>query len=70
MVGWRGTRSDWGERGWTGGSEWRLDEVASKISQVSLWFADMSFDVNVVHPICFNLDKVNFGLDKLFSSSR
>ena len=40
-------------------------KVAGKISQVSLRFANMSFDVDVVHPMCPSLDKVNFGLGKV-----
>ena len=45
------------------------DKVASKISQVSLWFADMSSHVDIVHPTCPSLDKVNFGLGKVTSRS-
>ena len=40
-----------------------------KFSQVSLRFADMSFDVNVVHPMYPSFDTVNFGLDKITSWS-
>ena len=43
--------------------------MAGKISQVSLWFADMSSDMDVVHPTCPSLGKVNFGLGKLTSRS-
>ena len=52
-----------------GGSDWGSDEVAGKISQVSLRFADMSSDVDVVHPMCPSLGKVNFGLGKITSWS-
>ena len=41
--------------------------MASKISQVSLRFANMSFDMNVVYPTCPSLSKVNFGLGKVTS---
>ena len=51
------------------GSDWGSDEVAGKISQVSLRFADMSFDVDIVHPTCPSLGKVKFGLDKVTSWS-
>ena len=40
-----------------------------KFSQVSLWFADMSSDEDIVHPTCPSLDKVNFGLGKITSWS-
>ena len=43
--------------------------MAGKISQVSLRFADMSSDVDVVHPTCPSLGKVNFGLYKVNSRS-
>ena len=43
--------------------------MASKISQVSLCFADMSSDVDIVHFTYPNLDKVNFGLGKVISRS-
>ena len=43
--------------------------MAGKISQVSLRFADMSFDVDVVHPMCPSLGKVKFGLGKVTSRS-
>ena len=46
-----------------------LDEVAGKISLVSLRFADMSSDVDIVHSTCHSLSKVNFGLDKVTSRS-
>ena len=55
--------------GRTGGLDWGSDEVAGKISQVSLRFADMSSDVDVVHSTCPSLGKVNFGLDKVTSQS-
>ena len=35
-----------------------------KFSQVSFCFTDMSSDVDVIHPTCPSLGKVNFGLDK------
>ena len=73
------TGSDWGsDWGSNWGSDWegrtgevRLgsDEVAGKISQVSLQFANMSSDVDVVHPTCPNLDKVKLGSDKVTSRS-
>ena len=65
--GWTGGRigrSDWGR---IGRSDWGSNEVASKIFQVSLWFTDMSFDVDVVHPTCPSLGKINFGLGKITS---
>ena len=40
-----------------------------KIFQVLLWFADMSSDVDVVHPMCPTLSKVTFDLDKVTSLS-
>ena len=43
--------------------------MAGKISQVSLRFADMSSDVDVVHPTCPSLDKEKFGSDKVTSRS-
>ena len=43
--------------------------MANKVSQVSLRFADMSSDVDVVHPACPSLDKVKFGLGKVTSRS-
>ena len=43
--------------------------MASKISQVSIRFANMSFNVDIVHPTCPSLDKVNFGLGKVTSRS-
>ena len=84
LGGWTGGAdggSDWGRTeggrmggrtrgGWTRGLDWRSNEVAGKISQVSLRFADMSSDMNVIlHPTCPSLDKVNFGLDKVTSRS-
>ena len=51
--------------GRTGGS----DEVVDKVFQVSLRFADMSSDVDVVHPTCPSLSKVNFDLGKVTSRS-
>ena len=45
------------------------DEVVDKISQVSLRFADMSSDVDVIHPTCPSLDKVKFGSGKVTSWS-
>ena len=39
--------------------------MAGKISQVSFRFADMSSDVDVVHPTYPSLGKVNFGLGKV-----
>ena len=70
---------DWGlnwglDRGGVGlgvglGSDWGSDEVVGKISQVLLRFADMSSDVDVVHPTCPSLDKVKFGLGKVTSRS-
>ena len=72
-MGLRGSdgRLDWGVglEGLDGGSDWGSDEMAGKISQVSLWFADMSSVVNVVHPMCPSLDKVNFDLGKVTSRS-
>ena len=59
--------SDWG--GQTGEVGLGSDEVSGKISQVSLQFADMSFDVDVVHPTCSNLGKVKFGSGKVTSRS-
>ena len=44
-----------------------LDEVASKIFQVSLRFVDMSSDVDVVYPTYPSLGKVKFGLGKVTS---
>ena len=58
---------DWGGR--TGEVGLGSDEVAGKISRVSLRFADMSSDVDVVHPMCPSLGKVKFGLDKVTSRS-
>ena len=43
--------------------------MAGKISQVSLRFADMSSDVDVVHPTYPNLGKVKFGSGKVTSRS-
>ena len=40
-----------------------------KFSQDSLWFANMSFDVDVVHPMYPSLGKVNFGVGKIASWS-
>ena len=41
--------------------------MAGKISQISLRFADMSSDVDVVHPTCPSLGKVKFGSGKVTS---
>ena len=41
--------------------------MAGKISQISLRFADMSSDVDVVHPTYLSLGKVNFDLGKVTS---
>ena len=62
---------DWEGRtgGRTRGVGLGLDEVAGKISQVSLRFADMSSDVDVVHPTCPSLGKVKFGSGKVTSWS-
>ena len=43
--------------------------MVGKISQVSLRFVDMSFNVDVLHPTCSSLDKVNFGSGKVTSRS-
>ena len=43
--------------------------MAGKISQVSLRFADMSSDVDVVHPTCPSLGKVKFGSGKVTSQT-
>ena len=43
--------------------------MVGKISQVSLRFADMSSDVDVVHPTYPSLDKVKFGSSKVTSRS-
>ena len=43
--------------------------MVGKISQVSLRFADMSYDVDVLHPTCPSLGKVNFDLGKVTSRS-
>ena len=43
--------------------------MVGKISQVSLRFANISSDLNVVHPTCPSLVKVNFGLSKVTSRS-
>ena len=40
-----------------------------KFSQVSLRFADMSSDMDVVHPTCPNLGKINLDLGKVTSRS-
>ena len=68
-----------GERGWTGvglGLDWGgrtrrvglgSDEVAGKISQVSLRYADMSSDVDVIHPTYPSLGKVKFDSSKVTS---
>ena len=63
--------SDWGVKleGVDGGSDWGSDKVVGKISQVSLRFFDISSDVDVVHPTCLSVGKVNFGLDKVTSRS-
>ena len=69
-----GVGLEWSDRGSDWGSDWGgrtgevglgSDEVAGKISQVSLRFADMSSDVNVVHPTCPSLGKVKFGSGKV-----
>ena len=66
-------RSDWGSDwvGRTGGRTGEVglgsDKVAGKISQVSFRFADMSSDVDIVHPTCPSLDKVKLGLGKVTS---
>ena len=39
--------------------------MAGKISQVLFHFADMSSYMDVVHPTCPSLGKVNFDLDKV-----
>ena len=41
--------------------------MAGKISQVSLRFANMSSDVDIVHPMCPSLGKVKFGSGKITS---
>ena len=51
-------------RGGGGRTRWLV-----KFPQVSLRFADMSFDVDIVHPMCPRLGKVNFGLGKVTSWS-
>ena len=56
-------------RGVEQGSDWGSDEMAIKISQISLWFVDMSSDVDVIHPMCSSLGKVNFDLGKITSRS-
>ena len=45
------------------------NEVAGKISQISLRFVDMSSDVDVVHPTCPSLGKIKFGSGKVTSRS-
>ena len=67
--------SDWGvelgvrlEVG-LGGVGLGSDKVGGKISQVSLRFARMSSDVDVIHPTCPSLGKVKFGLGKVTSRS-
>ena len=78
-VRWGG--SDWGRTGGVGlgdwGSDWggrtevrlRSNEVVGKISKISLRFADMSSDVDVVHPTCPSLGKVKFDSGKVTSRS-
>ena len=53
------------------GGDWTEDRTRwlVKISQVSLRFADMSSNMDVVHPTCPSLGKINFDLDKVTSGS-
>ena len=66
-IGWvgEGVGRGIGLGGWTRWGGWMRCLV--NFSQVSLRFADMSSNVDVVHPTCLSLDKVNFGLGKIMS---
>ena len=64
------TRGKWRvERGSDGGRMGGRTRWLIKFSHVSLRFADMSSDVDVVHPTYSSVGKVNFDLGKITSWS-